>query len=141
MVDVQLALLCDAANVSAEGKLNVLGEFNTIVTGAFPAVHPMMYLVLDLTASPAEVGEERDITVRVLNDDRSILGEIQGQVVVPTPTRPGRRVGIQLILGLPNTVYPEPGDYAFHVLVGQDEKAVVPLSVELGDLGEEEHDD
>ncbi len=141
MVEVQFGLLCDAANVSAEGKLNILGEFNTITTGEFPVVHPMMHLVLELTASPAEVSEERHITVRVLNTDGNVLGEMQGQIVVPAPSRPGRRVGIQLILSLPNTVYPAPGDYAFHVLVGQDEKAVVPLSVELSDLGEENHDD
>jgi hypothetical protein len=29
-VNVNLAVLCDAANVSREGKLNVLGEFDSI---------------------------------------------------------------------------------------------------------------
>lgn len=129
-MDVTLALLCDAANVSDEGKLNILGTFDTITAASFPTVHPMMHLVLRLGASPAEAGDQREVTIRVLDPDGKVLGELQGQVDVPVPVHPGQRVAIQLIMGLSNTAFPAPGDYGFHILVGQDEKAVVPLSVE-----------
>ena len=140
-MEVNLALLCDAANTTADGKLNILGTFDTIHAGSFPVVHPMMHLVLRFSASPAEAGESRDLTIRVLDPDGKNLGDIEGQLVVPSPAQPGRRVGLELRLSLANTVYPAPGDYAFHVLVGQDEKAVVPLSVELRATDEGESDD
>ena len=39
-MNVNLAVLCDAANVSREGKLNILGEFDSIHVSTFPLVYP-----------------------------------------------------------------------------------------------------
>ena len=52
-MDVTLALLADAANVSQDGKLNILGIFNGLGAAAFPATHPSMHLVLRFEASRA----------------------------------------------------------------------------------------
>ena len=128
-MEVDFALLCDGANVSSEGKLNILGTFDRINASTFPTVHPMMQLVLRLSASVAEAGMSRELVVHALNEDGERIGGMQGTVEVPERTKPGRRVGIQLLLPLRNTLFPKPGEHAFHILIGQDEKAVVPLSV------------
>jgi len=127
-MDITLALLCDAANISEEGKLNILGAFDTISTASFPAVHPMMRLVLRLSASPAEAGRRRGLTVRVLTADGAAIGELNANFVVPKPP-PGSAAGIQMIFNLPNTTYEQAGRYAFHILIDEDEKGVVPLTV------------
>jgi hypothetical protein len=44
-MQVPLALLADHANVSAEGKLNLMGAFDVINARRFPAVHAQMHLV------------------------------------------------------------------------------------------------
>ena len=131
-MEVTLALLCDAANTTADGKLNILGTFDRITAGEFPAVHPAMSLVLRLTASPAEVGATRELAIRVLSADGETLGEIRGQVEIGAPPGPGADVQLQWIFSLPNVRFPTPGPYAFHVLVGGDEKARVPLELILG---------
>lgn len=50
------ALFADAANLSQEGKLNVLGVFDALHVASVPAVHPRATLVVRLKASPDDTG-------------------------------------------------------------------------------------
>ena len=47
---VTFALFADAANLSQEGKLNILGVFDALQVGSLPAVHPRATLVLRFKA-------------------------------------------------------------------------------------------
>jgi hypothetical protein len=47
-VDVTLAVLADYANVSQEGKLNILGVFQEVNPVAFPAGVPQMFVLGNL---------------------------------------------------------------------------------------------
>ena len=47
---VSFALFADAANISQEGKLNILGVFDALQVAAVPAVHPRATLVVRLKA-------------------------------------------------------------------------------------------
>jgi hypothetical protein len=53
---ISFALFADAANLSQEGKLNVLGVFDALQVGALPAVHPRATLVVRLKADQSDVG-------------------------------------------------------------------------------------
>ena len=48
---------------------------------------------------------------------------------VPKAKRPGSRAYINEAIGLAGLKFAQAGDYAFHVLIGDDEKASVPLHV------------
>ena len=50
---VKLAVLADYANVTSDGKLNILGIFDRMNVLNLPAVHPQMNLVLRLEAHRA----------------------------------------------------------------------------------------
>jgi len=129
-MDVTLALLCDAANVTTEGNLNILGQFNTITASSFPAVHPVMRLVLRFRASPAELGDERSLTIKTLTEDGEIIGEISGRMTASTDAPLGKALeSPPLIWELVNMTFEQPGDYAFSILIDRDEKAVVALAV------------
>ena len=65
-MDVTLAVLADYANVSQDGKLNIMGIFQEVNPSEIPFVLPQMYLVLSLTAGPAEVGLARNIRIPLL---------------------------------------------------------------------------
>ena len=47
---VPLAVLADYANVTTDGKLNIMGIFNRIFASALPVVHPQMRLVMRFQA-------------------------------------------------------------------------------------------
>ena len=45
---VSFALFADAANLSQEGKLNILGVFDALQVASLPAIHPRAHLVVHL---------------------------------------------------------------------------------------------
>jgi hypothetical protein len=56
---IAFALFADAANLSQEGKLNILGVFDALQVGSLPALHPRATLVLRFKAGPADVGAHK----------------------------------------------------------------------------------
>ena len=129
IVDVNLAVLADYANVSQDGKLNIMGIFQEVNATTLPFVLPQMYLVVSLTAGPAEFDTVRDLRIVLLRSDGEKLLELEGQLNVPRSPREGSRSYMNEAIGLAGIPFPQAGDYAFHILVGDDEKAVVPLHV------------
>src|SRR6476469_7430717 len=53
------ALFADAANVSQEGKLNILGVFDALQVSTLPSLHPRATLVVHLKGSPSDAGAHR----------------------------------------------------------------------------------
>src|SRR5436189_5805888 len=66
---VTLAVLADAANQTDNGKLNILGLFQTIFTSSVPVQNPQMYLVLVLKASPGEKGSTARLKLVLIDAD------------------------------------------------------------------------
>src|SRR5690606_40139785 len=56
---VAFALFADAANLSQEGKLNILGVFDAVQVGHTPAVHPRAHLVVRLKATGEDAGKHQ----------------------------------------------------------------------------------
>ena len=128
-MNVNLAVLADYANVSQEGKLNIMGVFQEVNPVSLPAVVPQMYLIVSFEAGAAEFGTEKHIRVALLEMDGSEVMSMEAPMVVQQPSRSGTRAYINQILVLQGLTLPRPGDYAFHVLVNGDEKRAIPLHV------------
>jgi hypothetical protein len=134
-VDVTVAVLADYANVSREGKLNIMGIFQEVNAPFLPFPLPQMYLVLSFSAGPAEVGKQRDVRVVLLDSDGAEILALEAQLQIPRATRPGSRVSINEAIGLAGVTFQRAGSYAFHILVGGDEKATVPLHANVPETG------
>jgi hypothetical protein len=128
-MDVTLALLADAANVSREGKLNLLGIFDTIFAPAFPSTHPQMQLVLRFEAEPAEAGSHRSVEVQFLTPEGQVLFRLPGTMTVH-PRGPSDRIRMDQVVSLTNVQLERPGRYRFQVVIDGEPAAVVPLHVE-----------
>jgi hypothetical protein len=124
-------LVADYANVTREGKLNVMGIFNDIHSISFPARHASMHLVAKLGAELGEWGQSRDFTVKLLDADGNQIMDVTGQFQVPKGER-GRTPEVNIILELKDVVFPTPGAYQFVFLVDKDQKA--DLSLHLNQL-------
>ncbi len=127
-MEVPLAVLADAANVSVEGKLNIFGIFNNISAGDFPALHPHMKLVVAFEADIAEADKLKDVEIQLKDSDGKDLLMIRGQFTVPKGV-PGKKVRINHGFPLSGVVFPKPDDYEFKILVNGETKATVPFSV------------
>lgn len=127
-----LVLLCaDYANIAEGGKLNVMGIFRNIRSASFPARHPEMHLIIKLSVSPAEYGQTRKLTVKLMDDDATTeLVNFSRDIEIPQ-TVGRQKPEINQILKLRDIMFPKPGTYQFSVLVDNDEKGTLPIEVEL----------
>lgn len=116
-MDVSLAVCCDAANVSREGKLNLLGIFNSIHAAEFPCTHPHLALVLRVEA---RIGEEGvyPLEIQLVDEDGQQLFDINGQLSLQG-AEPGRPMTAQTIMDINNLQLPRPGTYAFEIFLAE----------------------
>ena len=114
-----MGVLAEAANTTADNKLNILGEFNTLFCDTFPYVFPVMYLVLKLEGSSAEGGRHR-LSLRVVDDDGNLVAPpLSGTVDLGEPLRPGFPIRAQLIMGIHGAKFDREGEYTFELAVGE----------------------
>lgn len=127
-MEISLAVLADAANVSKEGKLNILGIFNQVSATSFPALHPQMQLVVIFEADSAEVGKSKQVEVQLQDSDGRPGIRIQGACAVPRGPS-GYPVRMNHILPLSGVTFPKEGEYVFKILINGETKATGPLRV------------
>jgi hypothetical protein len=124
---ITLAVLADYANVSREGKLNIMGIFDTIYAVSYPTQHPTMNLVMRVSAHYTECDRPHKLEVKFSDSDGHQIFALAGQIVATG--QPGRITGIDHVLAINNLAFTKPGDYAFDILVDDNHAANVPLHV------------
>jgi hypothetical protein len=129
-MEVDLALLADAATIDGSGKLNILGVFDRLSAVSFPTRHPRMSLVLRFSAGVHEAGKhEIDITLRA--PDGSQVMRIDGEMnLVAGPRQVADGVLVPHILNMDGLVFPTAGAYAFDVGVDGEHHATIPLKLD-----------
>jgi len=123
-----LFLMADYANVTRDGKLNVMGIFNDINAFNFPARHASMHLVAKLGPELSEYGQKRTFTVILMDADANHILEVSGELEVPT-AQGGRKPEVNIIIDLKDIILPKPGRYAFALLIDKDQKDELTLYV------------
>lgn len=128
-MEAKTILVADYANLAEGGKANVMGIFRNIYSSNFPTRHPEMFLVVVLQASIAERGQDRTVTIKLLNADASqILVDYSRPVKVPDAL-PGHKPEINILLRLRDLVFEKPGSYQFSILVDNDEKGTCAIEL------------
>lgn len=126
-MQVPLAVLADYANTTGEGKLNIMGIFDTIFAASAPVIHGQMQLVFRLRAQPADRGQAKGVEVRLLDADGRLI--VQFGTTLQLPDDFPLNGEIPQIIGFNNLRFERFGDYAFHILVNGETKAVVGFVV------------
>jgi hypothetical protein len=126
-MELDFAVVADAANVSQEGKLNILGIFDTIWGREFPVRHASMVFVLRVKADFTDQGDHT-LEVRLIDADGKQLFRAEGPMQVPSGA-PGRPVKPHVILGLSGVSFAVAGDYSFEVIIDGHHLRSVPLHV------------
>ncbi|HAD74687.1 MAG TPA: hypothetical protein DCG16_02815 [Gemmatimonadetes bacterium] len=128
-MEIDLALLADAATIDASGKLNILGIFDRIGVTQFPAQHGRVTLVLRFTAGTSEIGSH-EVHIRMSDPGGAEVLSLNGEIQLAGGS--GARDGIRVphILNLDGLVFTGPGMYNFDVKVDGEHHVSLPLSVE-----------
>jgi hypothetical protein len=81
---VTFALFADAANLSQEGKLNILGVFDALHVSTLPALHPRATLVVHVKGTSADAGQHR-VTLQWLSPSGTELWSSDGELGIAPP--------------------------------------------------------
>jgi hypothetical protein len=82
---ISFAVFADAANLSQEGKLNILGVFDAVQVAGLPTIHPRTHFVVRLKADGNDTGSHK-LTFRWLSPFDEELWSSSGEMsVAPTP--------------------------------------------------------
>jgi hypothetical protein len=127
-VRIPMAVLADEANVSQEGKLNLLGVFDRISAAEFPVVHPKLVFVFRVEADFGDSGRAFDVSVTLEDDDGNTLFDAEGQIVAPH-VLPGEFATSNQLFALVGVQFPHPGMYRFVIRLGETEPHATPLLV------------
>lgn len=127
VMQVAFALFSDAANLSQEGKLNVLGVFDALQVASLPAVHPRAHLVVHLKGTSADVGKH-SVTLRWINPHGSELWHSTGDLDVGHPPGGITEMDLPIIAQL-DLPLDEPGPYTMSIQL--DQRHVAQLTVHV----------
>ena len=124
---VQFALFADAANVSQEGKLNILGVFDALHVGQLPSLHPRATFVVRLKAVAEDEGPHA-VSLEWVNPVGNALWSSRGELMVGAP--PDGSDGIDVpLLAVVDLPLDTPGIYTMIVSVDDDEATRTQLHV------------
>src|ERR1044071_3724767 len=127
-MNIQVAVLCDAAT-DDNGKLNLLGAFDTICTQQLPAVHPQCSIALRVTFFSGDEGKHELRFNFVDADGRSIMPDfppLPVDVVLPEDMHFGTR---NFIVNLQQLKFDNPGLYSIDVSLDGQPQASIPMLV------------
>jgi len=128
-MDVDLALLADAATIDASGKLNILGVFDRLTASSFPTRHPRLSMVLRFSAGVDEVGRHA-VEISIKGPNGAQVVRIDGEMNLSPGFRDvGGAVFAPHVLNMDGLVFPEPGRYTFDVRVDGEHHVSIPLTV------------
>lgn len=126
-MQVAFALFADAANLSQEGKLNVLGVFDALQVGTFPAVHPRAHLVVHLKGTATDAGRHT-VTLRWINPQGSELWTSTGELNVGQPPSGVTEMDLPLIAQIDLPI-DAAGSYRMTISLDERQNAEVPVQV------------
>ena len=123
-----LATLCDSA-ADYNGKLCVLGAFDTLCAPQFPVVHPQCSLAVRLLFSPRDVGQHQ-MSIQLLDEaGKPVMPAFTPIIDVGFPPGAVPFVTRNLVLNLQRLRFEDPGVYLFHIALDGSEIIALPLRV------------
>lgn len=128
-MDIQIAVLCDAATDN-NGKLNILGTFDTIFTSQLPAIHPQCSIALRMTFNKVEEGSHKVKLNFVDEDGKSVMPPIEMPVEVTVPEET-IFLSRNFIVNIQKLKFEKEGLYSIDIAVDGRQEGSIPLLVRI----------
>jgi len=127
-MEVDLAVLADAANKTESGKLNILGIFDGLALGPeFPASSPTFAIVVRIVVHPSEAGNH-SLVLRLADADGQEVAKLEGDFQVARKRPSGKPIRLPFVLNS-QVKFPAAGEYVFDVLINGRWERSIPIDV------------
>ena len=126
-MNIEAFLLCDCAT-DQQGKLNVLGAFDSIYARKMPTVHPACTVAARIRFERIEEGEHK-VSIAVIDEDgKAIVPRLDGNISVKARPDAGSTV-VNLILNLQRLKFENYGEYRIDLAIDGKVEGTLPFSV------------
>ena len=129
-MNVQVAVLCDAAVQDSNSKLSLLGAFDTILASQLPAVQPQCAVALRATFAADDEGPHK-LALNFINaDGRSIMPPVEIPLTVRLP-EDTHFISLNFVVSIQQLQFPAAGLYSVDIRLDGKSQASIPLQVKL----------
>ncbi len=127
LMNIQVAVLCDAATQDSSSKLNILGAFDTIYAPQMPAVHLQCAVALRITFLPGDEGT-RQLTLNFVNaDGHSIMPAFPPIPIEVALPEDAHFVTRNIVVNIQQLQFAEAGAYSVDIRIDGQSVASIPL--------------
>ena len=123
-MNLRYAIAADFANVTQDGKLNVLGVMDRIYAPQYPAMHRVLFFVMALESDHDDEEQTRTLDIQLIDPDAQIVSRITGQFQFGA----GKQIVNQIHV-FQEVLFQQPGAYQFNVFF--DDELVKTVDLEL----------
>lgn len=128
-MDFQVAVLCDAAT-DYEGKLCVLGAFDTIAAGSLPAFHPQCSVAFRIVFRKEDEGAHQFTLTIVDEDGNAIVPSIEANLEIRLPEEIFF-LSRNLVLNLHQLKFAREGSHSIDVSINGRPEISIPLQIKV----------
>jgi hypothetical protein len=127
-VITELFALCDAAT-DYQGKLNILGAFDTVWARQMPTVHPLCAVAVRLRFARTEEGAHK-VRINIVNDDgKGIIKPIEASINMQFKDGAPSTLATNIILNLQGLKFENFGEHAIDLAIDGRHEASLPLYI------------
>lgn len=126
-MEIEIFTLCDAA-ADYQGRLSILGVFDTIFTANLPAAHPHCAVALRIRFSKIEEGKHSLALHIVDSDGKMIVPPLNGEFGIQL-AGDGVEGAINLVLNLQGLTFSSYGEYAVNLAIDSQKLDSLPFWV------------
>jgi hypothetical protein len=129
---VEWGVLSDCANIG-DGKLNVMGIFQSVMAERVPFAHAKMSIALHIQMEPEEVGIDYQIRpVLVNHKDKVVWAPSEDKAISVRadwegPERPPEKPNFNLVINLINVRFPAFGKYEIRIEANGEPFCSLPI--------------
>ncbi|MEQ1933559.1 MAG: hypothetical protein ABL962_06735 [Fimbriimonadaceae bacterium] len=121
---LRYALIAEYANVTGDGKLNLMGVTDRLYAFQFPAIHRDLIIVNSLETENDEDGSNQSVHIQLIDSDGRTLTEVTGQILI----QGGRQVFNQIHV-FQDVHFAQPGAYQINVSFSGQQQAILDLEL------------
>ena len=124
-MEIEIFTLCDFAQ-DTNGKLTIVGTFDSIHSKQFPCTHPACTVAARLRFAEKEAGPH-DMRLRFIDaDGNELMKPVEGQINIAKP-RNGQFSTVNLVFNFNQLKFEKTGRYSFELYIDDDWKSGLPL--------------